>query len=173
MPLKHNLTLEDALAQFDAITARIVLHLLKGEVECQESRREHVYCAARDTYLAASIWQEALQKYHTSEEKLDSKLARRFISDINSCQRALDQVVNWYSGIERTQTELVKEVDPSHEERYSAESLKLKSIKTEKNHIINFQSLLTLTGSYASQILREYSRREEIETPADPPKIDG
>ncbi|MEK6859766.1 MAG: hypothetical protein AABX54_03035 [Nanoarchaeota archaeon] len=165
MPFQ-NLTLENAIAQFDCVTSQLVLHPFNGEGDDVEKRREHVYKTATNVYLASSRLEEVLERDYKNISKVmensDAKLAETYLANLNAAKAALTKIISWYSKLELKECVSLKKINPeTDKEKYEKELEKLKKIQKERTGIANFRSILGIMGKVAKEIIRYHSYKEE------------
>lgn len=144
LPLYNvNMTLEEALQQFDYATSQLVLHPFNGETEDTKIRRAHVLEAATDANNVSSRWIGVLEREH-KEKELNPDLATRYQRDIATCMKILSTTKEWYSRIEKRE----RDSNPESEE--------IERIKREKNIISSYIDLMRIRGGIIRSMVKEY-----------------
>lgn len=150
---RQDLTLEDALSQFDYATSQLVLHPFNGAGEDINQRRQHVSDASRDTYLAASRWYGILEKDHKKLGRdFPPELAQRYLGDISeSCNVMKYKIIPWYSRLVEKETSKLDQMEISKKE-YAEQKRNIGLIAREKALIENYISLLGVIKSFVIEM---------------------
>jgi len=146
------ISLEEAIHQFDFATSELVLHPFNGSGENDiDARRDHVFQAAQNSYLAASRWYGVIEREIRGEqEESPRKNYKKYLEDISSCSQVLtNQVLPWYSRIEFEERRKLKGIQEEKDsEQYQAQDKKVKSIAREKALIQNYLTLMSMMRTF-------------------------
>jgi len=128
-PYRQDISLEEALGQFDYAASQLVLHPLNGSTEDIEKRRVHILESATDANNASSRWIGVLERGY-DKAKLSKDLVTRYLRDVDTCMMVLEKTIEWYSRIEIRESE------------YNPESQQIPLIRREKDIINSYIDLM-------------------------------
>ena len=132
---EQNLTLEEALGQFEHATERLVL-LPRGK----ENIRNHVFDAATDATLASSRFIAIFEKdYKTYSNGIPS----RFLQGMGRCLYVLEKMRNLYDLMEQQVQDEPKE---------------LKKLTREESIINNYASCMVLRSTYVRDLINQITK---------------
>ncbi len=135
-----NITLEEALEQFDYATSQLVLHPLNEKKGDIRKRRAHILEAATDANNASSRLMVVLERGHQME-KLTQNLANRYLRDIGNCMEVLSLTKDWYRRIEK------------REIASNTESEEIVRIKRERNIIGSYIDLMRVRSGIVNSMV--------------------
>jgi hypothetical protein len=136
-----DISLEEALNQFDYATSKLVLHPFNEDSEDTYNRRKYILETATDANNASSRWIGVLEKKN-GEKKLDVSLSMRYLRDTSTCMKKLMETKEWYARIESIEIES------------NPKSFEIERIKTEKNIIGNYIDLMGVRYENAREMIK-------------------